>query len=250
MNGLLEVENISKSYGSKKGISNISFNLESGYTYGLLGMNGAGKTTIIKSILNQVRVDQGKFKWKGNRIHPLDYKYKRGIGYVPDHDHMLERLTPKEIIEFSGYTYQLSDKVVQHRMKHLLEVVRLQNTNGLVQSFSRGMRKKVQLVSALLPYPDLLILDEPVAGLDPQMIFNLKNIINHYTDENRSVLVSTHDLAFAQETCDYLLIMHEGELIAIDHTKRILENYQSVEEFFLQLTQNKTSMEIFIDDPV
>ena len=198
-------------------------------------------------MLNQIKLDKGSVFWKESEIKRGDYLYKRDIGYVPDHDDMLEKLTAKEIIEFAAFAYQVPEAVFQERMNHLLDVFQLEHTAAPVQTFSRGMRKKVQMVSALISYPELLILDEPIAGLDPPMIYQLKRIIKSYTKEHKSVLVSTHDLSFAQEICDYMLVVHSGEMVATDKKEDVLKNYASFEQYFMEQIGDE-SKGLFVHD--
>ena len=142
MSAILRTEQATKKFLSASALEDISFDLHAGYTYGLLGRNGAGKTTLIKTMLNQIKLDKGSVFWKESEIKRGDYLYKRDIGYVPDHDDMLEKLTAKEIIEFAAFAYQVPEAVFQERMNHLLDVFQLEHTAAPVQTFSRGMRKK------------------------------------------------------------------------------------------------------------
>lgn len=186
-------------YNKETGIKEISFSVSEKEIHGLIGANGAGKTTIIKVILNFLDHDSGSITWKGNKINKNDSTYKKQIGYVPDDEVLLENLTPNEIIEFVGYAYGLTKSKINRSAQALYNLMQLEEVNLDVNGFSRGMRKKVQLVTALISNPELLILDEPIAGFDPNMIYLIKQLLMELREKEKGILISTHDLNFAKE---------------------------------------------------
>lgn len=250
MKDLLRLENVHKQYTPTTGVKEISMSFQKGKCYGLIGMNGAGKTTIIHLILNKLRANEGSVYWKGEEVKKRDYLYKQNIGYVPDDNAVFEMLTITEIAEFVGTSYNVSLDTVRSRLAHLLNLTELEENNQLVGNFSRGMKKKVQFISAIISKPECLILDEPIAGLDPNMIYKLRRFIKEYVRKNdTTAIISTHDLPIAQDVCDYIYLVHKGELLYQASMEEIVERFGSLEQAFLQKT-DQPSIEEQLSDVV
>lgn len=243
-NRLLGIENITKMYNENTGIKDISFTINKSEIHGLIGVNGAGKTSIIKLILKLLKEDSGEITWKNENIKNI-MQYRRSIGYVPDDEVLLDNLTPMEIMEFVGFSYGLNRAMIMEKSCRIFEVLDLVKLNTNVNSFSRGMRKKVQLASAILSNPELLILDEPIAGFDPNMIFLLKQLFLELKRKGSSLLISTHDLNFASEICDKVTFIQDGQVLLTGNIKELLRKEQcnSLEELFISKSSSKTSRE-------
>lgn len=243
---LLKLENVTKMYTQTKGIKNINLTINENEIHGLIGLNGAGKTSIIKTILNIIKHESGAIYWDKQEVMPEDTVFRKRIGYVPDDEVVLNHLTPIEILEFVGFSYGIDKDIIAKRSKEILNLLHLEEMNVNVNSFSRGMKKKVQLASALLSNPKLLILDEPIAGFDPNVIFLLKQLLRELKQKGTSMLISTHDLGFAQEVCDKVSFIKEGEILLTGTIDELLkfEKCNSLEELFISKNLEKSSREL------
>ena len=245
----LELQHVTKMYNANKGIRDVSFILHQHEIHGLIGVNGAGKTSIIKCVMNQIRLDSGTILWQSQPVSGKSEEYKKYIGYVPDDEVLLDNLTPNEIVEFVGYAYGLSKEKINKNAKALFELLQLQEVDHNVSGFSRGMRKKVQLVSALIANPKLLILDEPIAGFDPHMIFLMKQLFLELRKQGTAFLISTHDLNFANQICDRVTMIHQGQVLMSGNVQELLaaHNCTNLEELFVSHTLQSAKKERLID---
>ncbi|WP_223192411.1 ABC transporter ATP-binding protein [Paenibacillus sedimenti] len=237
-------------YDRDKGIKNINLSVNEHEIHGLIGMNGAGKTSIIKAMLLQMLIDEGTISWQGNVINMKDeVSYRKRIGYVPDDEVLLDHLTPYEIIEFTGFAYEMTKDKIRQNAEGLFQVLQLSELHMNVGGFSRGMRKKVQLAAALLSNPKLLILDEPIAGFDPQVIYMIKQLLREWKLKGNGVLISTHDMGFAEQLCDRVTLIHRGEVLLSGSVSGMLAEHgcQSLEELFISLTLMPSAKELVKD---
>ncbi|PLR75316.1 hypothetical protein CU633_21780 [Bacillus sp. V3-13] len=245
---LIVFEEITKMYTEEKGIKNVSFPIHKGEIHGIIGSNGAGKTSIIKLLLNHMKSDKGSIRYNGTPLlSSKDFvSFKRNIGYVPDDEILLENLTPLEIIEFVSQAYEFSKSKALENAHQLFDLLELYDLNANVNFFSRGMKKKVQLVSALCTRPELLILDEPIAGFDPKVIYLLKKLFQALRDSGKGIFISTHDLNIANEICDRITMIHNGEVLLTGNKNEILAKYQtdSLEELFISQTMSVNNEEL------
>lgn len=245
---LLTLEHVIKMYTQDKGIKNVSFSINKGEIHGIIGSNGAGKTSIIKLILNHMELDKGTIRYNGTPLSkPKDFiTFKRNVGYVPDDEILLENLSPLEIIEFVSQAYGFQKSKALENAQQLFNLLELYDLNSNVNYFSRGMKKKVQFVSALCTNPDLLILDEPIAGFDPKVIYLLKKLFQALRDNGKGIFISTHDLNIANELCDRITMIHNGEVLLTGEKKEILSKYKSssIEELFISQTMGVNNEEL------
>lgn len=248
---LVSLVKITKMYTKTKGVQNIDLNTFPGEIHGLIGMNGAGKTTILKVILGLLYLDSGNLLWNDKIVTHGDLSYKRQLSYVPDDEALLEHLTPWEIVRFVGQAYGISSATIEGKARRLFELLGLGEIHDSVDGFSRGMRKKVQLASALLPNSRLLVLDEPIAGFDPNTIYLMKKLLIELKKKGTSILVSSHDLNFAEELCDRVTFVHQGQVLLSGHIAQLLDQHKckSLEELFVSKTLNP-GMRIAFDDVV
>ena len=230
---MININNYSKKYGDKTVLKNINFNLQTGSILGLMGKNGAGKTSLIKSIIGEVEY-HGNIKIE-NMEHKkfLDLKSNE-IHFVPDSPHTYPYLTALEQIQFA---IELRKKPFSHyrdEVYHLLELFDLaDNANDLIKSYSFGMRRKVALVTALVLNPSILILDEPVLGLDTISIINFKKILREHYYKKRTVIYSTHVPELIRDMCDSILILHNNE--AAYFSSSVLKNNIDIESKYLEI---------------
>jgi ABC-2 type transport system ATP-binding protein len=219
---VLECKNIKKSYKKKCVVDSLSFTVEEGEVFALLGANGAGKTTTIKMILNLTRSDEGEIIKRNNIL----------IGYSPDTPYFPQFLSGKEILEYYGKLQRISHRQLQNQISLLLELVGLEEDNVKVKFYSKGMLQRLALAQALLSEPELLILDEPTAGLDALGRIEIMNIIHNLKEKGKTIIINSHILNDIERVCDRGIILHKGKLLR-EWTK-IESDGQSLEEIFIK----------------
>ena len=239
---MLQIKNIVKKFGYFSAVNGINVHINQGELYGFLGPNGAGKTTTIKMIAGIYAPTSGSILINGNDISKNPVKAKLQIGYVPDQPYLYEKLTGREFLYFSGGLYNLDKKTIQHKIDELVEILNIESwLDKRTEEYSQGMRQRITIASALLHNPKLIVLDEPMVGLDPQSAVLVKKILNQKVTEGASVFVSTHSLSFAEEICSRIGIIKAGTMIyedkreAIETIKTNLNS--NFEEVFLELTK-------------
>jgi ABC-2 type transport system ATP-binding protein len=236
---LIEVDRISKRFGSTTAVNAISFSVFPGEIFGFLGPNGAGKTTTIKMLTGLVRPTSGRAKLVGFDIVRQPLQAKRVFGYVPDEPHVYAKLTAREFLDFVGDVYGISPVKKARRISELLELFDLtHDADGLLGSFSHGMKQKVMLCSALLHEPKIYFLDEPTVGLDPRSARLLKNILRSIATGEGAIFMSTHIMEIAQALCDRIAIIDRGNIVAIGTVDELRRSrgHDTLEEIFLGLT--------------
>lgn len=235
---MIEFKEVTKKYGETTALKDINFKIKDGQIFGLIGHNGAGKSTTIKilvSILNQtageIYVDDQKLAANRKNIKPK-------IGYVADTPNIFLRLKANEYWELMGTAYEISNEQYEKRLAYYTELFEIDtNSEDLIESFSHGMRQKTFLVGALLANPKIWVLDEPMTGLDPQATYDLKKLMREHADKGNIVLFSTHNLEHAQELCDEIVILRKGEILyngTIGELQAQNEN-ESLETIYLRI---------------
>jgi ABC-2 type transport system ATP-binding protein len=213
---MLEVEHVTKSFGPVRAVSDVSFTVPSGRIVGLLGPNGAGKSTTMKAILGLVRPDAGAIRVLGRDVATFPVAVKREIGYVPEATSLYEFLTGAEYLDFIADLYGLDGPTRKARISQFLTGLELAgHENSLISGYSQGMKQKVALIAGLVHHPRLLVLDEPLNGLDPRSARVVKEVLRSLArNEGVGVLFSTHVLEIAQAICDEIVILRQGTVIA------------------------------------
>jgi ABC-2 type transport system ATP-binding protein len=239
---MLQLKNIVKKFGSFSAVDGINLHVEKGELYGFLGQNGAGKTTTIKMIAGIYAPTSGSVLINGIDISKNPVQAKMQIGYVPDQPFLYDKLTGREFLFFSGGLYNLENQFIKTKVEELVTMLNLENwLDKRTEDYSQGMKQRITIASALLHDPTLLVLDEPMVGLDPQSAVLVKKILKQKVAEGASVFVSTHSLSFAEEVCSRIGIIKEGKMIyedkreAIETIKANLN--RNFEEVFLELTK-------------
>lgn len=238
---MLEVEHLIKKYRNVTAVDNISFTLNKGDIVGLLGPNGAGKSTTIKTIAGLLRKTAGSILI-GNYPN-TSRKAKKKFTYIPEVPELYDMLTVWEHLQFIGYAYGVAE--FDEKAKRLIERFDLwDKKDNLAKELSKGMKQKVSICCGLLPDPDLYLFDEPMIGLDPKSIRETKLIFQELSEQQKTVLVSTHLLDSIENLCHRVLVMKQGKIIvdmAMDEMKRNLGNSQniSLEELFLEVTRDE-----------
>ena len=241
---MIEFRRVSKSYnkGKVKAVDELDLVIKPGEIFGFLGPNGAGKTTTIKMIVGLLKPDAGAIIINGLDSQKDALKCKAMTTYVPDYPAIYERLTGLEYLNFIGDVYGVSKKDRIARIEKWLDIFELsQAVSSPIQSYSHGMRQKVVLMAALLPAPRVMVLDEPLVGLDPRASHHLKEIMREHCDQGKTLFFSTHIMEVAEKLCDRMGIINKGKLIAcgsMDELKKLNhEQQESLENIFLELTE-------------
>ena len=251
---MLRIEGVSKSYakGSRRAVDDLTLHVEAGEIFGFLGPNGAGKTTTIKMIVGLLTPDSGRVLVDGCDVAQDPVQAKLRMGYVPDNPDLFDRLTGVEYLNFMGDVYGVPASERAKRIDALLGMFELKGAVcDLVASYSHGMRQKLALTGALLSHPKLLVLDEPMVGLDPKSSHLFKEMMNGHCEEGGTVFFSTHILEVAERLCHRVGIIDHGKLIAcgtLDDLKRQAAQAgvpgqagKTLEELFLELTEGENS---------
>jgi ABC-2 type transport system ATP-binding protein len=211
MAAIIEVERLTKSYGSRRGIADISFQVEEGEVFGFLGPNGAGKTTTIRVLMALIRADAGAAKIAGLECWKQSVEIKRIVGYMPGEPALDPNLTGGQILE---YFTHLRGGVDQPYLKQLIQRFDL-DTSRKFRQYSTGNKRKVVLIQAFMHRPRVLILDEPTSGLDPLNQQEFDRLVKEARDEGRTVFLSSHDLSEVEKTCTRVGIIRDGSLVRI-----------------------------------
>ena len=239
---MIEFKNVSKVYGNIKALKNFNLTVNNGEILGLIGHNGAGKSTVIKSLVSVINPTEGEIVVDGMRLKENRVAIKEKIGYVSDSPNLFLKLSAMDYWDFIGGAYGLSDKDKDNRIKELLKIFDLGDAIfQSIESFSHGMRQKVFLIGALLANPSIWVLDEPMTGLDPQASFDLKELMRTHADKGNTVIFSTHVLQVAEQICDRIAILKKGELIYIGTIEDLKEVHpeQSLERIYLDVAGRK-----------
>ena len=233
---MIEIKNVSKTYnGVKKAIKNVSFKVDGGEIFGFIGHNGAGKTTMIKSIVGILDFEDGDILINGKSIKSNPIECKMDIAYVPDNPDLYENMKAIDFINFICDMYEIDKDT---RKKNVLKYAKMFEIDGKlgddISSFSHGMKQKVALIAALSHDPKVLIMDEPFVGLDPKAVFDMKEIMRTMAKEGKTIFFSTHILDVAEKLCDRVAIIKSGKIVKIGKMKDI-KGDESLEEVFLEL---------------
>ncbi len=241
---MIETRGLCKSYQNFKAVRDLDLQAPAGAVFGFLGPNGAGKTTVIRMLTGILEPDGGKISMFGMGFDKNRNQILNRIGYVPDRPFLYGKLTAMELLRFLGSLRGMTAEDTRARGRDLLERFNLgEFANQLTERLSHGMRQKLVFAAALLHQPDLLIVDEPMVGLDPRAARQVKQLLRDYADAGKTVFMSTHTLEVAEALCDRVGIIHRGRLIAnetIDAlAKRIESQDGDLESVFLALTQER-----------
>lgn len=243
----IEVNNISKSYGTQKALNSISFSIQKGEIVGFLGPNGAGKSTLMKILTTYLLADDGSAIVNGHDVMTDAKAVQRSIGYLPEHNPLYLELYVREYLAFNADVY----KVPKSRIEEVIQLTGLSaESHKKIGQLSKGYRQRVGLANALLHNPDVLILDEPTTGLDPNQLMEIRNVIKN-VGKDKTVFLSTHIMQEVEAICDRVIIIDKGQIVAdkkLDHLvsedkEQVIEvefDYQ-IEEQLLARLENITS---------
>lgn len=238
----VKVEQLTGGYGKKPIIKNINFELKKGEIVGLIGLNGAGKSTTIKHMLGLLTPMEGELTISDVNIKQDVETYRRKLSYIPESPVIYEELTLKEHIYMTAMAYDINREEAMKRAEPLLKTFRLENELNIFPShFSKGMKQKVMIICAFIVDPELYIIDEPFLGLDPLGIQSMLNLMVEKKKEDRTVLMSTHILATAERYCDRFIIMDKGEIVAFGDLDELRTQTglhdKTLDEIYIYVTQ-------------
>ena len=232
---MLQIEHLTKTYGEKKAVDDLSLHILPGEIYGFIGHNGAGKTTTLKSVAGILRFDAGEIRIGGTSIRTDPLACKRKLAYIPDKPDLYDYMTGIQYLNFIANIFGVSAADRQVRIRELAE--RFELTNDLAQpiaAYSHGMKQKLAIISAWLHAPQLVVMDEPFVGLDPKAAHLLKGMMRELCDRGGAIFFSTHVLEVAEKLCDKVAILRAGKLIR-SGTMDEVKGDDSLEEVFLEL---------------
>jgi ABC-2 type transport system ATP-binding protein len=250
-NKIIVINGLKKYFGAVKAVNGISLEVEKGEVFGLLGPNGAGKTTTIKLLLGLLEPTEGEMRVFGLNPERDEVQIKHRIGYVSEEPLIFKSLTPKDLFNFIASVRRLDEEETTKLAREYLESLEaIEYYDQLIATLSHGNKQKLQIIAAILHYPDLLILDEPIAGLDAKSVRVFKSILELHTQRGGSVLFSTHIMEVAQELCDRIGIINKGKIVGIgtiDELRRQADKVgASLETVFLRLTEQDASVDAIV----
>ena len=235
-NEMLRIENLTKSYGDKVAVDNLSLHIMPGEIYGFIGHNGAGKTTTLKACCGILNFDKGEIFIDGLSIKADPYGCKKRIAYIPDNPDLYEFLTGIHT-NFIADIFGISAHERKEKINEYSELFDLKaNLAQHISSYSHGMKQKLAVISALIHSPKLIIMDEPFVGLDPIATHKLKQLMRKICDEGGAIFFSTHILEVAEKLCDKVAIIKEGKLVISGTMSEVMGN-TSLEDVFLELEE-------------
>lgn len=238
----VKVEHLTGGYGKRPVIKDINFELKKGEIVGLIGLNGAGKSTTIKHMLGLLTPMEGQLTISDINIKKDVETYRRKLSYIPEAPVIYDELTLQEHINMTAMAYNIDKEEAMKRANPLLKTFRLENELDIFPShFSKGMKQKVMIICAFIVDPELYIIDEPFLGLDPLGIQSMLDLMVEKKEENRTVLMSTHILATAEKYCDRFLIMDKGQIVAFGNIDELREqtglNGKTLDKIYIYVTQ-------------
>ncbi|PCF39014.1 ABC transporter ATP-binding protein EcsA [Staphylococcus delphini] len=243
----VQIKNLTGGYGKKPVIKNINFELTDGEIVGLIGLNGAGKSTTIKHILGLLTPTEGDMSISGINIKEDIHAYRQHLSYIPEAPVIYDVLTLKEHIEMTAMAYSIDYDTAMERAMPLLKTFRLEDQLHIFPShFSKGMKQKVMIICAFIVEPDFYIIDEPFLGLDPIGIQSMLDLMASKQEEGRTVLMSTHILATAERYCDRFIILDQGEIVAMGDLEALRQQtampHATLDEIYIHVTKGAQSL--------
>lgn len=232
---MLKIEHLTKTYGDKKAVDDLSLHIKAGEVYGFIGHNGAGKTTTLKSVAGILQFDKGEIYIAGKSIKEYPLECKKTIAYIPDNPDLYDYMTGIKYLNFIADIFGIDSSLRAERIRKYADAFEI--TDDLAQpiaAYSHGMKQKLALISAWMHDPKLIIMDEPFVGLDPKAAHLLKGMMRDVCNDGGAIFFSTHVLEVAEKLCDKVAIIKEGKLIR-SGTMEEVKGDDSLEQVFLEL---------------
>ena len=237
---MIEIKGVTKKYGKKTALDNMSLTINKGDIFAFVGHNGAGKTTCIKCMTDIIEFDSGDFLYDGVSIKDNPLECKKNIAYIPDNPDIYEFLKGIDYLNFIADIYEVGEERLERINKYSSELGLKEALGNPIGSYSQGMKQKLAIIGALIHEPKYLILDEPFVGLDPVATRKLKDYMKEMTDKGNCIFFSTHVLEVAEKLCNKLAIIKDGKLIKSGDMDKLLQD-KSLEDIFLELEDEKTT---------
>lgn len=247
---MLETRELSKSYASITAVKNVTFSLQPGQVLGCLGPNGSGKSTTVKMLTGLLEPTRGKVLFNREDIHKDLVGFRRCLGYVPEEPNLYPYLSGREYLEMIGILRGMERRQLAKRVDALLHLFAMHpHRHGAIASYSKGMRQRILLIAALLDNPPILILDEPLSGLDVTTALVLKTLIRMLGQRGRAIFYCSHVLEVVEQVCSHLLILRRGDVIASGPTEEIQQNANnlSLERTFMHLVEEADTDQVSSD---
>ena len=237
---MIEIKNVSKTYdGKKKVLKDASFKIEDGEIFAFIGHNGAGKTTMIKSIIGILDFEEGDILINNKSIKDNPVECKKIMAYVPDNPDLYENMKAIDFINFICDMYEVDEEIRRTNTIKYAKMFEIEDKlNDDISSFSHGMKQKVALIAALSHEPKVLIMDEPFVGLDPKAVYDMKEIMRDMAKNGKTIFFSTHILDVAEKLCDRVAIIKNGTIVKVGKMKDI-KGDESLEQVFLELGEKE-----------
>lgn len=236
---MLEIKNLTKKYGEKVAVDDLSLTVQTGQICAFIGHNGAGKTTTLKAIAGILNFEQGEIKIDGIDVKKNPMEAKRILAYLPDNPDLYEYLTGIEYLNFIANIFKMSENDRKQKIEQYAKRIGIFDAlQSQISSYSHGMKQKLALVSALIHSPRLLLLDEPFVGLDPISSHEMKLIMQEMAQNGATIFYSTHVLDVAEKICDQVAIIKQGKLVVFGKMEEV-KGMQSLENVFLELENDK-----------
>jgi ABC-2 type transport system ATP-binding protein len=244
---VLEALALAKFYGSVPAVREVTFRLEPGQVLGYLGPNGSGKSTTVRMLTGLLQPTRGQVLFEGKDIQGDLVSYRKRLGYVPEEPNLYPFLTGQEYLEMIGTLRAMSPARMKNTISALLELFSLfPHRHVSLGSYSKGMRQRILLIAAMMDNPDVLILDEPLSGLDVTSVLVFKNLIQAFSARGKAVFYCSHILEVVEKVCSQLLILRKGQVIAYGSTEEVRQRIgkSSLEHIFLQLVEDQDVAQI------
>jgi ABC-2 type transport system ATP-binding protein len=247
MEPMIRIEGITKRYGDRAAVSDLKLEVEKGEFFGYLGPNGSGKTTTIKSMIGLIRPDEGRVFIGGHEVSAEPIEVRKLIGYIPDTPFLYGKLTAREFLRFVGGLYRMERGDMEERIKWLFDVFEMHAwADRRTEGYSHGMKQKVVMAAAFLHRPELIIVDEPLVGLDPQSARLVKDLLSLVNSHGVTIFMSSHDLTVVEELCRKMAVLSQGKIVAegtLDDLRgKARMEGGSLEGLFLKLTGESKSL--------
>lgn len=241
---MIRLHNLTKTYGDVIAVNRVNLHIPHGEIFGFIGPNGAGKTTTIQMIGGILSPTEGTVTIDGTCMDREPEKAKQKIGLIPDRPFLYEKLTGMEFLRFTSDLYGVDEKTFLEKGKALLDLFSLAHrADELIESYSHGMKQRLIMCAALLHDPPLIVVDEPMVGLDPRGIEMVKNLFKQLASDGTTIFISTHTLTLAEDVCDRIGIINQGKIVAIgslaDLKRAAHLGEADLEQVFFQLTEEE-----------
>ena len=245
---MIELKDLTKKYGAFQAVNHLNLSVKKGEVFGFIGPNGAGKTTTIKMMGGILAPTAGTVTIAGINMQKEPENAKSKIGFIPDRPYLYEKLTGMEFLKFTADLYGVSAAAFQSRAFKILKKFSLDDwAQALIESYSHGMKQRLIMSAALLHEPQVIIVDEPMVGLDPAAIIMVKDLFRSLAADGVTIFMSTHTLKFAEDTCDRIGVINKGRLIAMGTTQELQREANvseaDLERVFLNLTSEPSSLQ-------